>query len=1001
MSGTIKLLRIGKYSFECGKNVYASFIQDEKRHIPNGRFFGAEDKHRHHFFGMIHEDDILNTVQNNNFNLCEVLTSYPKRLYFDVDAIDTEVSIEDILAVLKTHFNLKPDDVTIAGYITPEKSSVHIVAHSLFISNPDELERIKQLVKYVKSLGGICSFFDDLVYTKNRQMKCIFQSKPDKTVAMPLHPISHLVRNLEHYFISCYLPKTTPSYFKDRHVPTKTLSALGVETKPETIVPRALPSLITSNADMCDARKLLSITPSEQSNTHGHRWKVALFCFHNGLTEDDYLNWFYKSCPSDERIKKAKRFWTSPELRNPTYAITVQAFIRYLSLWYPDLTMGNHNTGYFVNSFDIGLTSTTIDRIEKHHFDVNEKAVLFSLAMGGGKTTATLGYLKANEKKSFIWLAPRQTLVLNTSHRMDKEFSLNHIHHLNVGADKTKLTKAKRLLICNQSLHYLKDEQRYDTVVIDEIETVLLSWLDEDTHGKNMGANFRRFCHLIRNASKIILLDAFITTKTIELLNSLDIPNHRIKSYVSLYEPPKKDVVINKDFKTMLNKIVDAIYRGEKSYIFYAYKNGTDSKNGHYGIVEFDAKIKELLRERRLNDCKTDAEKLKVYEQKEIARSLLYYAESKEKNDLGNINELWANSDYVMTTSSITVGVNYEGLDYHHVFILASGATNNPRDVIQSSMRIRKPISSDLNVYFFDIKTKDIKKFPAYFQEPDTIYRNLVVNDLREIQATFTDAFVKFCQLTNYKLEDTLTKLLANRRRETFVNDMFESRMLIEYTRVPEVDECKREEIEKRIYGRCASVEDRLTVERFYFDATFRNLPVEDRAYIWNTNSRQFFKGITAKMLQTILTDNKVDDVIKLNPDKLEINQSTIDLIKEHYSIINAKKPQWVLVKVLNDILGFDAITQKKDKRNKHKRFEFNNRTLTLHDIHERKIKLDEEEKKKAIEVQFIEDTKEEEYRRKLEEYFKGLTDDDYYWGADVHGDETWLCSKPRPKRDD
>jgi hypothetical protein len=107
------------------------------------------------------------------------------------------------------------------------------------------------------------------------------------------------------------------------------------------------------------------------------------------------------------------------------------------------------------------------------------------------------------------------------------------------------------------------------------------------------------------------------------------------------------------------------------------------------------------------------------------------------------------------------------------------------------------------------------------------------------------------------------------------------------------------------------------------------------------------------------------------------------------------------LVKVLNDILGFDAITQKKDKRNKHKRFEFNNRTLTLHDIHERKIKLDEEEKKKAIEVQFIEDTKEEEYRRKLEEYFKGLTDDDYYWGADVHGDETWLCSKPRPKRDD
>ena len=158
--------------------------------------------------------------------------------------------------------------------------------------------------------------------------------------------------------------------------------------------------------------------------------------------------------------------------------------------------------------------------------------------------------------------------------------------------------------------------------------------------------------------------------------------------------------------------------------------------------------------------------------------------------------------------------------------------------------------------------------------------------------------------------------------------------------------------------------------------------------------------SINAKMLQTILTDNKVDDIIKLNPDKLEINQSTIDIIKEHYSIINTKKPQWVLVKVINDILGFDAITQKKDKRNKHKRFEFNNRTITLHDIQERKIKLDEEEKKKAMEVKFIEDTKEEEYRRKLDEYFKGLTDDDYYWGTDFHGDECLMCSKPRPKRD-
>lgn len=991
-------LRIGDHIFFCGKSVYNDILEQSKQ-APDLAMFGAVDKHSHHFFGLIKRAKIIDTLRANNFNLCEVLTTYPKRVYFDIDANLTNgetLDIPDVFHIIKKYFNIKDKHLTVAGYETEAKVSYHIVCKNLYIHNADELYKFKQIARYVKSLGGKCAYIDDTVYSLNRQMKCIFQSKPDKDVAMPLYPVEH---NLEDFFISNFIPDKTPSYFDCVKIPTKSLASLDVDIKPEKVItPRELPLSIASNEDILNARKLLDITPSEQDSGHAHRWKVASFCYHNGLTEGDYMNWFYKSCPADDRIKKVKKFWTDPDLANPTYAVSLQGFVKYLAKWYPELTVDNHNTGHFLNSFELGVPTVEIDRIEEEHFNSNDRVVIFNIGMGGGKTTTTLRYLKLNAKKSFVWLAPRQTLVLNTSYRMNNEYDIKHVSHMDVGSEKTRLTKAKRLLICNQSLHYLTDEQKFDIVVIDEIETVLLSWLDEETHGAKMGQNFRRFCHILRTARKIILLDAFTTTKTINLLKSLDVRLDDIVVFTSKYKPAEKTLTVNKDFDEILAKIVDAFFRGEKSYIFYPYKRGTEKT--HYGIVEFDKKIKETIRKRKLDEAKTDAEKLKIYENEQIATSYLYYAESKEKNNLGDINAMWADADYILTTSSITVGVNYEGKDFHNVFLIVSGATNNPRDVIQSSMRIRYPQNININILFFDIKTKDIKKFPLYYQDNDEIYKALVVQNLREIQATFTDAFLKFCELTNYHFDGALTDLLKSRRKKKFVNDMFTSRQLIDYKKVAKAGDMKIEELERLIYSRCAGVVERLTVERYYFDAYFANLNENDREYIWNSNSRQFFKGITNEIFKLVLADNNAETMHDVNMEKLAVSQATIDHIKKHYSITNTKKPTFLVVKVINDCLGFEAIASKKDKRNKHTSFELTDKYKYLDELLERKKINDEEAKQKAREVAFIEDCKEAEYKKKLDEYFATVKEEDYYFGLDVHGDEVLMCRIPKPKRD-
>lgn len=761
-----RTMNIGGSSFYCSNNVYSTLLERSKN-SDNSALFGAVDKSSHHYFGIVKIDRVINTIKNNNVNICEVLATYPKRVYFDIDADGINpgsFTLDDVFNIMKNHFGISRDHLNISGYSVDGKTSYHVVANDLYLHDVDDMEKLKQCVKYVKSLGGLCSYIDDKVYTMNRQMKCLYQSKPGQNVALPMWPTTDIDERL--FFISIFTHSKPTGYFSDVRIPTATRASMSVDTFDDAPVkPLELPSSIGLLRDLNDPRKILDITPCDNNMSHGHRWKVALFSYYNGITKEEFLEWFKRSNPSAERFKKVSAFWNSPNIKNEAYSISIPSMLKYLSKWYPELASDNHATETFIASFELNLPNIkSVKYIEPQFFDVENRAIVINIPMGGGKTTATLQYLDTNDKASFVWLAPRQTLVQNTSHRMNEEFKIRHVSHMDVGKDKSKLRKADRLIICNQSLHHLFEDQYFDIVVIDEIETVLLSWLDEDTHGENMKDNFKRFCGIMRNARKIILLDAFTTTKTIKLLNNLGIDNNNIQLYNSVSKPEPKKVVMNNDFDAILKKIVDAYVRGEKSFIFYPYKKGTEKS--HYGIIQFDEKIKQAIKDIKLAKAITAEEKLAIYEAESEVKSVLYYAESTAKNNLGNVNEIWADADYILTTSSITVGVNYEGLDYHNVFILSSGATNNPRDVIQSSMRIRKPISKDLNLYFFDIKTKDIKKFPKYYHEDDSIYKSLVIENLKEIQAGFTDAFYKFCDLANYQFSSDIKTLMDKRRKK-------------------------------------------------------------------------------------------------------------------------------------------------------------------------------------------------------------------------------------------
>jgi len=924
--------------------------------VPAGQYF-------RNVWALIKEDKLVDYVRRNNLNMCEVLCNYPKKLYFDIDGA-LNLTLEKVMSILYDYFDKEANHWAISGYESNEKHSYHIINNYYTIRNEDELEKVKKLVVYIKHT--ICSGFDEKPIMKNGNMKCIYQSKPDSKYQQKII----VDDNEQHHFINSFITSDV-SILKSKqfqqYKSNETIDQLTIKNKNRTTV-EVLPPDFT-NEQAHNARELLKITPSADIS-HAHRFKVALFCYYNGLTEQEYFDWFLKSNPSETREAKVRYFYENEIPKSSSFAVSISNFRKYLSLWFPALMEETHFTSRFLGSFTLD-NLVQIKRIEPEHFKSNKKVIMFNIPMGGGKTTTTLQYLKDSDD-SFIWLAPRQTLIANTSHRMKEEFNIEHICHLNVGKNKEPLTKANKLLICNQSLHYLEDKQIFDTVIIDEIETALNSWDDDETHKGAMMNNFNRFCYVIQKAKKVLLLDAFITTKTIKFLNTLGIKTEEQIIYNNSEIKQEKKLIFNDDFDGLLNKIVNDIRNKKKLFIFYAFKNGTE--NGHYNIRELDLKIKELIKQKDIEDC-TDINKAKELlkiPNADYKKSLLYYAESKEKNELGNINEKWANSDYILTTSSITVGVNYEGLDYDKIYLICSGTVNNPRDIIQCSMRIRKPIENNIELFFFDLTTKDFKKYPEHFNKGNNIYKNLICDVYAEQQSDFADSFRKFCDMTGYNYK-AFPDLKKNKKKDAkkFINDMYESRMLMEYSTIETIEDLEvLEKYQESVYSRTATLEMRMAVSKYFFDDRFKILDKDDKAFIWNNRTADYFKGIKHKLITDIITENKVEKLADLDLNKLTITPELKEEIKQFFSF-DIKMKNQLIVKTINNLLTIQAIIKQEDSKGKHKGFQFSEIFNMMTDLYTRYQELKQQAEIKFMEEEVVEVQTEIEEGKTYTEYIQ------------------------------
>jgi hypothetical protein len=842
-----------------------------------------------HSWRIFEQNEIIDTISNHNGFICEILSNFPQKVYFDIDCKEIEkLNLNDVKNIIKKYF---PDgELSISGSETDFKKSYHIIVNNYIISNINDRDKMKQLVKYI--VDNECEFFDWKVYTTNRAMKCVFQSKPDREKQMIIED-----QEIKNHLI-CSFIKEDSKKLKDKYIEidhkTEFLNINKVDEFKTTL---KLPQEF-KNEDILDAQKLLKMMPCSPTTSYDLTYKMMLFSINNGLSFDDW--WAWKLQKSDKDIKKYRYEWDNTIKNHTDYIFTRSTMMKLLTLIYPDLVNVENEIDLITNQFikTLSIEQKNINRIEKDHFLVPNKTIIFNIGMGGGKTTMTVDFLKTSNK-SFVWLAPRQALVMNTYQRFTQN-KMNVLNYLKCGTSRAvkhkKINEARNLIVCCESLNYLEDTSKYDVVVIDEIESVLNTW-DSETHTKNIVKNFKNFCDLLINSKKIILLDAFTTQKTINFLKSLNIHDNII--YGSSYKPEKKTLIFNDDYESTIDKMAQELDDNKKLYVFHAYKSSTLK---HYSIEELKSKL--------LEKCDTKP------------RILVYHGDmdDSQKKSLYDVNIEWDKYDCILTTSSITVGVNYEGDKFDKVYLMVSGCVNNVRDVIQTSMRIRKTKEKNIEMFFFDRMEKMTLKRPLYYQEKNLIYNQLIDDIFIEKQSSFIEIFCRFCELTNYDYGDLLTKK-EKVKINKFENELFESKILIPYEDLEIIyeDECK--DLERKVWAYESTMRDKFLIKKHYFDIKFWDLSETEKTFIWNNRIEQYFNNQNSKIIKMICKDNEINDLKSINFDKLIVSEDTSNYIKNNYSQINIKLQVQKIVKVINYELGGEMIEVIRNKKNCHYEF--------------------------------------------------------------------------------
>lgn len=522
--------------------------------------------------------------------------------------------------------------------------------------------------------------------------------------------------------------------------------------------------------------------------------------------------------------------------------------------------------------------------------------------------------------KAFCWICPNKALASNTFHRLTTD-GVPCASYMTFNAREKEsgaLTKEDSMIIVANSLHYVGMLKEYDIIVIDEIETLIDKWFGNFMQHKSL--NWAVFVNLIRKAKKVVLLDAFITTKTLNLIKSID-PAADMCIFERNNEKTNRTVNYVSSVPLMHKSIIDDLNAGLKLFIFYPMKKKSQTNA-------------ELIAMQSLYDMIVD---------KTGKKGVFYNADIDEavKSGLKNVNEAWGDNSFVITNTMITCGVNYDNEDFDKEYIFI-GSFNTPRDIIQVSYRPRHLTSGLINVCYlgkmrqtntWEIDTKDMN-CPIYTQMTESI--------LVEKKSPLKKTFQLFCVKAHYAQKTDHKKLSEEMEKE--IREMtYKYDMGYKYKDIPEIDCYQAQELEQKMFQATATMMDKITLQKFFYkskfiegcsDVMFQEYdfvePVTALEYGWDKSLLFTFNQMERLMLKPanlfakIQEHNGLPGIFPTNMQKMKISPEIMEQVFSEFKFKYVSKTSAVTKlyhEIYNSYFGTSIVFTIPDE-NKHVKYE-------------------------------------------------------------------------------
>jgi hypothetical protein len=201
-----------------------------------------------------------------------------------------------------------------------------------------------------------------------------------------------------------------------------------------------------------------------------------------------------------------------------------------------------------------------------------------------------------------------------------------------------------------------------------------------------------------------------------------------------------------------------------------------------------------------------------------------------------------------------------------------------------------------------------------------------------------------------------ILKNKQNVKKQLFINDLFQSNMLIEYSRIPNLDESDKEIYETKIFERKATLIERLAVDKYYFDNTYHYLQKESRSVLWNFKGRSFLTGMDDEIINLIKAENSVDSIDKIDLKEVKISDAILTKIKQRFSTtIENKLKNKIVHKAINNLLGINAIQSKTEESGRSRGYTFSDLFNTMLKIYN-EMKEYTNKMEQTEQVQFIDE---------------------------------------------